>query len=729
MVSKSAVQVNLFSWPSHANTDKQIEGKRREFISSLKYANSPFFSTAQQAPLVPQERLHSVVHKVAGNSKFKGKRILLIKSQQTNEHKVMTSLTHSRQIVGCNNQQVYSCKYPNNSKTDVITSIDQYKNSMQSVKLSGKQEERDENLSHLHQNDVMDDAINAERVEFIASNSHNAPERSCSYGKENSYSLANVTKSFFVQMACIFMVIENMIKGVISRNLLNLKRVVELATGARVCWECCVIAISRPAHISYAFGGKHLYACSSLNLVVYASWLRQFGRYIYNLDFEYATRGYYKLVYYYIRVFRSAQLIWDQATLSSEFATLFCNKLYTLVYLVSEWSFSGIINDNKYHKQFLFGLALVCKSIMLNQCFLLRFYASWEELRPLVISRAYGIKESFNTRVIQKQFMRWYALVSLSPLPLLSLAILLRSVYYYCFCYYYYYFIITILYELDLSLSLSSLLSCRCGLHGAGVSPVYPDTLAYFKCYCELDGAGVSPVHIDAMVAFISNYLFLCYGGLYGAGVSPVYPDTLAYFKCYCELDGAGVSPVYIDAMVTSYLKLFWFPCYCGLYGAGVSPVYPDTLAYFKCYCELDGAGVSPVYIDAMVSSRYLLSSLELSVAKHNHELLLAVGAFYKSKGLRIDSNSCLYFLSPPAPAPHSKCLGQSVARFSRPFESRPADPTRRVYQLRLISQPRTSGVIPTKSAVLSTPRNLERAEGPSSAHRKGFQCRRRLKF
>ena len=457
MVSKSAVQVNLFSWPSHANTDKQIEGKRREFISSWKYSNSPFFSTSQQAPLVSQERLHSVVHKVAGNSKFKGKRILLIKNQQTKEHKVMTSLTHSRQIVECNNHQVYSYKYPKNSETDVIASIDQYKNSMQSVKPSGKQEERDANLSHLHQNDVMDDAINAERVEFIASNSHNAPERSCSYEKENSYSLANVIKSFFVQMACIFMVIENMVKSVISRNLLNLKRVVGLTTGARVCWECCVIAISRPAHISYAFGGKRSYAYSSLNLVVYASWLCQFGRYIYNLDFEYATRGYYKLVYYCIRVFRSAQLIWDQATLSSEFATLFCNKLYTLVYLVSEWSFLGIINDDKYHRQFLFGLTLVCKAIMLNQCFLLHFYASWEELRPLVTSRAYDIKESFNTCVIQKQFMRWYALVSLSLLSLLSLAILLCSVYYCYFYYYCYYFIITILYKLDLSLSLSLL--------------------------------------------------------------------------------------------------------------------------------------------------------------------------------------------------------------------------------------------------------------------------------
>ena len=648
--------------------------------------------------------------------------------------KAMTSLPLSRQKAEGRNQQDFSYKYPKKSETDVIASIDQYKDSMQSVKPSGKQEERDANLSHLHQNDVMDDAINAERVELVASNSHTAPKRSCSYVKEDNCSLTNMIKSFFVQMACIFMVIENMIKSVISLNLLNLKRVVGLATRESVGWECCVIAISLSTNISYAFGGKRSYAYSSLNLVIYASWLRYFGRYIYNLDFEYATRGYCKLVYYYIRVFHSSQLMWNQATLSSEFATLFCNKLYTLVYLVSEWSFSGIINDDKYHRQFLFGLTLVCKAIMLNQCFLLHFYANWEELRPLVTSRAYGIKEGFNPCVIQKQFMRWYALVSLSPLSLLSLAILLCSVYYCCFYYYCYYFIITILYKLYLSLSLSSLLSfsfspCHCGLHGAGVSPVYPDTLAYFSCYCELDGAGVSPVYIDAMVVFISNYLFPCYCDLHGAGVSPVYPDTLAYFKCYCELDGAGVSPVYIDAMVISYLKLFLFPCYCGLHGAGVSPVYPDTLAYFPCYCELDGAGVSPVYIDTVVFSRYLLSFLELSFAKHDDELLLAVGAFYKSKGLRIDGNSCLYFLSPPAPAPHSKCLGQSVARYTRPFESRPADPTRRVYYMRLISQPRSSGVIPTKSAVFSTPRNLERAEGPSSAHRKGFQCRRRLKF
>ena len=57
---------------------------------------------------------------------------------------------------------------------------------------------------------------------------------------------------------------------------------------------------------------------------------------------------------------------------------------------------------------------------MLNQCSLLHFYANWEELRPLVTSRAYGIKEGFSPCVIQKQFMRWYALVSLSSLSSLS---------------------------------------------------------------------------------------------------------------------------------------------------------------------------------------------------------------------------------------------------------------------------------------------------------------------
>ena len=81
--------------------------------------------------------------------------------------------------------------------------------------------------------------------------------------KEDNCSLTNMIKSFFVQMACIFMVIENMIKSVISLNLLNLKRVVGLATRASVGWECCVIAISLPTNISYALAGNaHMHIVS-----------------------------------------------------------------------------------------------------------------------------------------------------------------------------------------------------------------------------------------------------------------------------------------------------------------------------------------------------------------------------------------------------------------------------------------------------------------------------------
>ena len=101
-------------------------------------------------------------------------------------------------------------------------------------------------------------------------------------------------------------------------------------------------------------GGKCSCAYSSLHTNVYATWIHYFGKYIYNLDFEYETRGFFKLVYSYIQAFDSSWMTWNRATLSSEFATLPCNKLYTLVYLLSEWSFSVITIHDKYHRQFLF---------------------------------------------------------------------------------------------------------------------------------------------------------------------------------------------------------------------------------------------------------------------------------------------------------------------------------------------------------------------------------------
>ena len=583
------------------------------------------------------------------------------------------------------------------------------------------------------------------------------------------------------------MVIGNVIKSVTSLNVLNVKRVIGLVTLECVGWECCVIAGSLSTVLPYGFGGKRSYAYGSLNSIIYASWIRYFGRYIYNLDFEYASRGSFKLVYSYIRAFDSSRMIWNQATLSSEFATLHCNKLYTMVYLLSEWSFSGIIIYDKYHRQFLFGLTLVCKAILLNQCFLLHSCVNWEELRPLVTSRAYGIKEGFNPCVIQKQFMPWYALVSLSPL---SLTILLCYFYYCCFYYYCYYFIVTDLYKTVTSLSFSLLLSLYisflCSLLLLTVwcesNPAHTVTLAYFSLPLLAVWCRSNPVHTDTVVYSCLGLSFSLLLLTVWCESNPAHTVTLAYFSLLLLAIWCRSNPVHTDTVVFSCLGLsfslllltVWCEsnpahtvalAYFSLLLLAVwcwsNPVHTDTVVYsclglsfslllLTVWCESNPAHTitvvylsllllavwcrsNPVHTDTVVYSYCLLSFLELSVAGYDDELLLAVGALYlfnySTEGLRIDGNSCLYLLSPPAPAPHSKCLGQSVARFKRPFESRPADPARRERFLHLVMQPGTSGVIPATAAISSTPRPLDRAEGPSSAHRRGFQCRRRLKF
>ena len=335
---------------------------------------------------------------------------------------------------------------------------------------------------------------------------------------------------------------------------------------ACVSWEYCIIAVSLPTVLPYGFDGKRLYANSSLNSIIYASWIRYFGKYIYNLDFEYETRGSFKLVYSYIQAFDSSRMIWNQATLSSEFATLPCNKLYTLVYLLSEWSCSVIIIHDKYHRQFLFGLTLVCNAILRNQCFLLRSCTNWEELRPLVTSRAYGIKEGFNPCVIQKQFMPWYVLVSLSLLSLLSLTILLC--YFYCFYYCCYYFIVTDLYKTVTSLSFSLLLSLYIFLLFSLLllsvwcesNPAHTVTVVYLSLLLLTVWCGSNPVHTGAVVySWLSFFLLLL---IVWCESNPAHTVTVVFFPYYCWLYGAGVIQS-IQAQWYTFVSGYLFPCYC----------------------------------------------------------------------------------------------------------------------------------------------------------------------
>ena len=83
-----------------------------------------------------------MVRKVAGGNRFKGKKqqTFVVKEQQTNERKVVTSLAHSRQKAEGGNQRDFYYKYHKESGTDGFASIYQYKTSMHLVKPSGNQE-------------------------------------------------------------------------------------------------------------------------------------------------------------------------------------------------------------------------------------------------------------------------------------------------------------------------------------------------------------------------------------------------------------------------------------------------------------------------------------------------------------------------------------------------------------------------------------------------------------
>ena len=127
------------------------------------------------------------------------------------------------------------------------------------------------------------------------------------------------------------------------------------------------------------------------------------------------------------------------------------------------------------------------------------------------------------------------------------------------------------------------------------------------------------------------------------------------------------------------------------------------------------------------------ITLLQEDIHSFRDDMLLAIGTFYmlsyRTVGTKIDGNFCPYLLSPTAPAPRTRCLGKSVARFARPFESRPADTVRRELYKQLATQPGNSGWIAPTAALPATPRPLERATEVSFAPRKGLKCKRRLQF
>ena len=94
-----AVQVKQYSLRHNAITNKCLYDKRWEFVDSGKHTNHASLLLPQQAPLVSQAHLLSVVRKVGKSEQVKGKlqQEFIVKTPSLNRRKTMTSLSLSHQ--------------------------------------------------------------------------------------------------------------------------------------------------------------------------------------------------------------------------------------------------------------------------------------------------------------------------------------------------------------------------------------------------------------------------------------------------------------------------------------------------------------------------------------------------------------------------------------------------------------------------------------------------------
>ena len=142
-------------------------------MNSDKHTNHASLFLPQQAPLVSQAHLLSVVRKVEKSEQFKGKlqQKFVVKSpSSSNRGKIMTSLSLSRQKAEGKEQQYSVYTDRRNSETDRIIPIYQYKTNMYSLKPSesGKEQKgskfkRPGAANRQNANDVIDDGINRRR--------------------------------------------------------------------------------------------------------------------------------------------------------------------------------------------------------------------------------------------------------------------------------------------------------------------------------------------------------------------------------------------------------------------------------------------------------------------------------------------------------------------------------------------------------------------------------------
>ena len=242
-----AVQVKQYSWRHNAIPNECSYDKRREFVDSGKQTNHVSLLLPQQAPLVSQAHLLSVVRKVGKSERVKGKlqQEFVIKSPSPHRGKTMTSLFYSRQKSEGKDQQCSINTERSKSETNQFIPIYQYKTNIYTLKPSdsGKEQrgikfKRPGSANGKHSDDVISDGINQglDVNRLIARKRYATTKHSFSHTKEFLKATLNICKQSFIQLAMILAVVISLIGSGLNMNLLKLVCTAGLAVV--VCQEC-----------------------------------------------------------------------------------------------------------------------------------------------------------------------------------------------------------------------------------------------------------------------------------------------------------------------------------------------------------------------------------------------------------------------------------------------------------------------------------------------------------
>ena len=129
------------------------------------------------------------------------------------------------------------------------------------------------------------------------------------------------------------------------------------------------------------------------------------------------------------------------------------------------------------------------------------------------------------------------------------------------------------------------------------------------------------------------------------------------------------------------------------------------------------GKDCYPLQVDRYGAREYLLRNRDLYLFS------------YRIVGLGIDSNVLSPCYLPQLLHFRTRCLGEQVARFLRPFEARPTDPVRRELYRQLAEKPctaATSGWVAPTEALASTPPPL--GPGTEESAGRNLPCTKKRK-